>query len=230
MTIKAVAYFRCSTLTQKESGLGMEAQQRAVEAFCEARGWILGSTYADEGVSGSTAPQDREMLPRAIAAIASGQATHLIVARLDRLSRDTLHLLLLEREVSKHGGQIVSVAGEGTGADDAASILTRRIISAVNEMERKVIATRTSVALQAKIARGELVGRPPVGFHAIAGELHPNDDFGGVEKILRLRCSGQSVARIQRAVNRDFPHRNWSKTTIRRIIQRWRHPRNLPVQ
>lgn len=227
MSGTAVAYFRCSSLAQAESGLGLEAQRSAVEAFCSAQKLKLVSTYSDEGVSGSTAPQDREMLPRAIAAIASGEATHLVVARLDRLSRDTLHLLLLDREVAKHGGRVVSAAGEGTSGDDPASVLTRTVLSAVAEMERKVISHRTSVALQAKVARGELVGRPPVGFHAIAGELHPNQDYEGVEMTLRLRCAGQSVARIHSKVNEAHPHRNWSKTTLRRIIDRWRSPKRL---
>ena len=65
--MNVVAYFRCSTDKQVESGLGLDAQRSQVEAFCARQGLSIVSSYVDEGVSGKTELQSRPELLNAFA-------------------------------------------------------------------------------------------------------------------------------------------------------------------
>jgi len=88
----------------------------------------------------------------------------LIVAKRDRIAREAFLSTLIEREVAKKGARIVSAAGEGTENDDPSAVFTRRILDAVAELERGLIAARTRAALRAKRAKGERAGCEPYGY------------------------------------------------------------------
>ena len=169
--------YRVSTDQQGESGLGIAAQTAAVADRCRQEGWTVVHASRELGVSGKTPLSQRQQLTEAMAIIAAGQAEILLVAKLDRLSRDPMEMLIIERTVQKTGGRIVSCAGEGTASDEPSQVLMRRVMSAVAENEAAMISQRTRVALAAKKARGERLGRPPFGFEAHNGELVPGRLF-----------------------------------------------------
>ena len=64
----------------------------------------------------------------------------------DRLARDMWLSCFLEKEVKRRQARIVSAAGEGTGADDPASIAMRQMVDVFAEFERNMIAARTAAA------------------------------------------------------------------------------------
>jgi DNA invertase Pin-like site-specific DNA recombinase len=146
--MQAVAYVRVSTDEQAESRAGLEAQLHAIRQHCQKNGWQLVGTFTDAGVSGAAQLDKRPGLLDAVNAVTRGAV--LMVSKRDRLSRDPVAGAVVERMVSKRGGRIVSVAGEGTDSDDPTSVLLRRIVDAFGEHERLVIAARTRAALQAK--------------------------------------------------------------------------------
>jgi len=156
--------YRVSTDQQANSGLGLEAQRAAVAAQVAQEGWDIAHEVSEDGVSGKSPLAERTGLTRAMAIVASGQAEILLVAKLDRLSRDPLNMLIIEKTIADCDGRIVSCAGEGTASNDPAQVLMRRVMSAVAENEAAMISQRTRVALAAKKARGERIGRPPFGF------------------------------------------------------------------
>ena len=156
--------YRVSTDQQATSGLGLEAQRAAVATQVAREGWDVVHEECEDGVSGKTPLAERPGLTRAMAKIATGDAEILLVAKLDRLSRDPLSMLVIEKTIYKLNARIVSCAGEGTASDDPDQILMRRVMSAVAENEAAMISQRTRVALAAKKARGERLGRPPFGF------------------------------------------------------------------
>lgn len=82
-----LGYVRVSTDEQARSGLGLEAQEAALKAEAERRGWDL-VIFRDEGVSGK---QVNPGLRKALGELAAGLADGLIVARMDRISRSLLH-------------------------------------------------------------------------------------------------------------------------------------------
>src|ERR1022692_4719837 len=79
-----VGYVRVSTDEQAVSGLGLAAQRAAIEAECTRRGWTLVAVHED-ALSGKNL--DRPGMAAALAAVESGAASAIVVAKLDRLSR-----------------------------------------------------------------------------------------------------------------------------------------------
>ena len=168
---------RVSTDQQAQSGLGIDAQKAAVAAKVAQERWEVVKTTTERGVSGKSPLSARQGLTEAMAIVASGQAEILLVAKLCRLSRDPMNSLIIEKTIMKAGGRVVSCAGEGTDSDEPSQVLMRRVMSAVAENEAAMISQRTRVALAAKKARGERLGRPPFGFVVNNGELVPGPLF-----------------------------------------------------
>ena len=90
---KAVAYYRVSTAKQGISGLGLDAQRAAVESLCATRGWEIIAPPFTEVESGKRS--DRPELLKALERCKVTGAM-LVVAKLDRLSRDAAFLLTLQ--------------------------------------------------------------------------------------------------------------------------------------
>jgi DNA invertase Pin-like site-specific DNA recombinase len=143
--MKYVAYTRCSTVRQGQSGLGLEAQRQAVRNFAKD-GEII-AEYME--VETGTAKKKRVEIYKAIEMCKQTGAT-LIIAKLDRLARNVVFTAtLLESKVP-----FVAV--------DApfATPLTIHILSAVAENEAKLISDRTSKSLQIAKQRGKKLGNP----------------------------------------------------------------------
>ena len=139
-----VAYYRVSTAAQGRSGLGLEAQKAAVLAFLNGGPWKLLGEFTEIE---SGANNDRPQLAKALNACRLKGAT-LVIAKLDRLSRDAHFLLGLEK------------AGVDFVAADmpSANRMTVGILAVVAEEERRMIAARTKTALAAAKARGVVLG------------------------------------------------------------------------
>src|SRR5450759_1376587 len=83
-----VAYYRVSTARQGRSGLGLEAQKEAISAFCKGENYAIGSEFTEvETGKGADALERRPKLAAAIKAARKLKGP-VIVAKLDRLSRD----------------------------------------------------------------------------------------------------------------------------------------------
>jgi DNA invertase Pin-like site-specific DNA recombinase len=143
---KFIAYLRVSTTKQGKSGLGLEAQRKAVEDFLDGGNWKLVKEFV-EVESGKKA--DRPQLMKAFQACRAFGAK-LVIAKLDRLSRDAHFLLGLEK------------AGVDFVAADMpqANRLTVGIMAMVADEERRMISARTKAALAAAKARGVQLGGP----------------------------------------------------------------------
>lgn len=139
-----ISYIRVSTKGQGESGLGLEAQQKAVADYANSQGGKIVKEYR-EVESGKS--NDRPALLSALAHAKRNGAV-LVVAKLDRLSRNATFLsALLDADV------------DFVACDNAiANKLTIRILAAVAQEEREQISKRTRAALQAAKARGVQLG------------------------------------------------------------------------
>lgn len=139
-----VAYYRVSTAQQGRSGLGLEAQREAVRLFIGNSTGALADEFT-EIESGKNA--NRPQLARALDACRLTGAT-LVIAKLDRLSRDAHFLLGLEK------------AGVDFIAADMpnANRLTVRLMAVIAQEEREMISARTKAALAAARARGTKLG------------------------------------------------------------------------
>lgn len=144
---KFVSYLRVSTKRQGESGLGLEGQRAAVEAWLNGGKWQLVSEHVE--VESGKRDDNRPALAKAIEACRAFNAK-LVIAKLDRLSRDAHFLLGLE----KAGIEFVAVDMPH------ANRLTVGIMALVAEQEREAISQRTKAALAAAKARGTRLGKP----------------------------------------------------------------------
>ena len=148
---RAIAYYRVSTRAQGRSGLGIEAQRTAVARFAEAEGiTILGEYVEAESGKGSDALARRPKLRAALEA-ARRQRCPIVVAKLDRLSRDVAF-------ISSLMAQRVPFLVAELGADADPFML--HLYAALAEKERRLIAERTKAALAARKAQGARLGNP----------------------------------------------------------------------
>jgi DNA invertase Pin-like site-specific DNA recombinase len=143
---RVASYYRVSTEAQGRSGLGLEAQRYAVRSLCDSRGWSIVAEFT-EIESGK-----RNDRPQLMAALDHARLTgaKLVVAKLDRLSRDAAFTL-----------QLRNSGVDFTCADNPdVNRLTIGLLAVINEDERERISERTKVALAAAKARGTRLGNP----------------------------------------------------------------------
>jgi DNA invertase Pin-like site-specific DNA recombinase len=194
-----VGYLRVSTDRQD---LGPEAQRASIAAWATANGVRIVAWFLDKGISGASELEDRPELIAAIAALKAHEAGVFLVAKRDRLARDTLIAQLIEKAVNKVGGSVVSADGLGNG-DDPASKMLRSILDAVAEYERAVIRARVKAALKVKAERAERVGAVPFGYRLHEDRVHivPVADEQGVIGLARdLRAEGFTYRDIAEAL------------------------------
>jgi DNA invertase Pin-like site-specific DNA recombinase len=149
-----IAYLRVSTPDQQ---LGLEAQRNAIAVYAIAQGLEV-IAWHTEVVSGGAALERRPVLQAAIADVLASGASALLVAKRDRLARDPLTALLVERAI----GPARVLAADSANGDDPSSRLVRGILDNVAAFERAMISIRTRAALAAKKANGWVPagGRP----------------------------------------------------------------------
>ena len=147
----AVAYYRVSTERQRRSGLGIEAQKEAVARFASQEGFELTAAFVEaESGKGSDALDRRPQLASALAA-ARAKRCPIIVAKLDRLSRDVAFISGLMAQ------RVPFIVAE-LGADADPFML--HLYAALAEKERRMIAERTRSALAQRKAQGARLGNP----------------------------------------------------------------------
>lgn len=142
---KFVVYLRVSTQKQGRSGLGLEAQQRAVSDYLNGGAWSVVAEFTE--IESGKSDTNRPQLQRAIQACRVYGA-RLLIAKFDRLSRDAHFLLGLE----KAGIEFVATD------NPHANRLTVGIMALVADEERRAISARTKAALAAAKARGVKLG------------------------------------------------------------------------
>jgi DNA invertase Pin-like site-specific DNA recombinase len=208
--MKHIAYFRVSTARQGQSGLGLEAQQAAVAAFCEP---IECFTEIESGKNNS-----RPELAKAIAACKRHKAC-LIVAKLDRLARNVAFVSAL-----------MEAGIEFQAVDNpAATRLTIHILAAVAEDEARRISERTKAALAAYKARVGVLGNtanlittaaPKARAANVAAAARHRADI--LPEARRLRDAGRTLAEIgQILTGKGILTRRggaWSPTAVARLL------------
>ncbi len=215
-----VAYFRVSTDRQGKSRLGLEAQQEEIERYLKLRNADLLETYT-EVESGKI--DQRPQLDAAIKHCRRTKST-LIVAKLDRLSRNATFLLKFDDMVKR--------AGINLYVCDQPHLdrFTLGIHALVAEREREMISERTKAALQAAKRRGVRLGTrngrrlSEAGLNAIRenADAHAKNTIAIIEQI---RSAGaNSLRQVSDALNaRGVPTARggeWHPEAVRRIENR----------
>jgi DNA invertase Pin-like site-specific DNA recombinase len=216
-----VSYIRVSTAQQGKSGLGLAAQQAALARFAETEGFAIEGEFVEvETGKGADALDRRPQLSAALAE-ARKRKCSVIVAKLDRLSRDVAF-------VSGLMAQKVPFIVAELGADADPFML--HLYAALAEKERSLISQRTREALKAAKDRGVVLGNPKLDAFrekAVASNKAEADRFAkNILPIIReIRSSGVTSNRgIARALNaRGVATARggvWSAVQVGAILQR----------
>jgi DNA invertase Pin-like site-specific DNA recombinase len=218
----AVAYYRVSTARQGRSGLGIEAQRAAVTRFAEAEGYELTAEFVEaESGKGADALDRRPQLAAALAAGRAGRCP-VIVAKLDRLSRDVAFIAGLMAQ------RVPFIVAE-LGADADPFML--HLYAALAEKERRLIGERTKSALAARKAQGARLGNPRNAREAAAlgRRVQVADAHAFAANVLpiveSLRASGiRDLRRLAAALNdrgvRTARGARWHVSNVKNLIDR----------
>lgn len=235
----AIGYIRVSTVEQAESGLGLEAQERSILAYCTLRGLNLVCIESDEGVSASIPLVER---PRGAEVVNATMKRHnhgaefseVVALKLDRLFRSAEDALATVRQWDEADTTLHLVDQGGstldTGSATGRFVLT--MLAGVAEMERNLSRERTAAALGAKRARGEKTGgHVPFGYDVVpvdgAESIRLVPNAGEQATIARMRREwddGISYRGIAGGLNMDgVPSKlggRWHAETVRGILHR----------
>jgi len=144
--MKIVTYLRVSTRQQGISGLGLDAQRFAIETYAQTRHAKVIETFTEiESGKVNTRPELAKALH-----LAKVTGATLVIAKLDRLSRNAAFLLTLR------DSGVRFIAADMPDAND----LTVGIMALVAQQEREAISKRTKEALVAARSRGVRLGNP----------------------------------------------------------------------
>ena len=221
----ALGYARVSTDEQAREGVSLDAQRSRIRAYCEAKELALGDVLVDDGISGKTLerPALRELVERC----ERGEVGHVVVVKLDRLTRRTRDLLalvddlFLARQIELHS---VSESLD-TSTPHGRFVLT--LFGGLAQMERELIGERTRTALAYKRQQRQPTSHPPYGFKANGSRnrmLPVPEELAVVQRIIYRWRLGGSYGRIAAALNADgTPTKRggrWHPATVRKVVQR----------
>ena len=217
--MNCIIYTRFSPRPDAADSHSCEWQRAECEQFAYKKKWNIVATLDDPDRSGADCY--REVLWSAIKRLKKGET--LLVWKWDRLARDLMLSLQIERAVEKRGATVTAVEGDIPGNAPQA-VAMRQIMMAIAELERKMISDRTRCAmLQHQRSGRRMSAKPPYGWR-----VDPSDPKRLVEdvreqkvldEIWRRHVAGESNNSIAHALAPATSRvGHWSTGTVRRII------------
>jgi site-specific DNA recombinase len=219
------AYIRVSTDAQAGSDrYGLDSQRADITAYASSHDMTI-QTWFEDAVSGATL--DRPGLSDLLSSASSHSFSAVIVAKLDRVARDLMYQLWIEKELLKAGVEIISVA-EPTNGSDPTSHLFRQIIGAFAEFEKARITSRMSGGRKAKaMVGGYAGGGAPLGYGSQRGShvltVEPAQ-AETVQQVFTLRSQGLPMHRIASELNAlgvaTHEGKSWHAAQVKRVLDR----------
>jgi site-specific DNA recombinase len=231
---KVIGYCRVSTARQADEGVSLEAQTSKLRMYCDLYGLELVGVVVDSGVSAKTLK--RPGLASALARMEAGEASGLLVAKLDRLTRSVKDLgILVETYFGDGQHELLSVA-DNIDTRSAGGRLVLNVLASVSQWEREAIGERTKDALGYLRAEGVQLGGAALGWRR--GDTRDESgrrvverveaEAATVARIMELRADGftlrASAAALEAEGRRTKTGGRWFANTIRRVVARAERP------
>lgn len=212
----AVSYIRVSTARQGHSGLGIAAQHEAIRRFAEAEGFEIVTEHVEVETGKGADALDRRPVLKAALDEARKAKCPVIVAKLDRLSRDVAFVAGLMSQ------RVPFVVAE-LGIDTDPFLL--HLYAALAEKERAMISQRTKSALAAAKARGVELGRHGRDVLAPMNQKAAQERAQALSGAVRRKLDdGKSLRKITDELNAEgVPTARggqWHLTTVKRLVDR----------
>jgi DNA invertase Pin-like site-specific DNA recombinase len=196
-TPRVLGYARCSTAEQQASGLGLAAQETAIRAECDRRGWDLIEVVKDEGESGKSLA--RPGLQGALRRIAARDVDGLVASKLDRISRSVADFADLLEWFNGAGATLLAI-DVGVDTSTPGGKLVCGVFSAVSEWERDVIGARTRDGLAALRAKGKPVSRAAVADNPkLAGRIKKMRERGATYQAIADKLNAEGIPTLRGA-------------------------------
>ncbi|MCX5792129.1 MAG: recombinase family protein [Elusimicrobia bacterium] len=162
--MKTALYLRVSTEDQAKEGYSLEVQRETLEAFAKRESFEVYKIYSDDGISGATT--NRPALAALLADAKGGKFGLVLVAKLDRFSRNLRDLLNLVDELCSYGVGFKS-AGEPFDTTTSAGKLMFQQLGSFAEFERNRIAERVFPGMVKGVQQGNWQGAryAPYGYN-----------------------------------------------------------------
>lgn len=200
--MRAIGYVRVSTEKQADFGVSLEAQTEKVKAMAIVQGAELLEVIVDAGESAKSL--NRPGMARLLALVERRAVDCVIVAKLDRITRNVYDLGELLKRFEKRDVSLVSVV-DSLDTRTAAGRLVLNIMVSVSQWEREAIGERTRDAMAHLKSTGARVGNIAFGFELAAdGKLTLNAaEQEIIAKVQALQADGYSLRAIAAELNRQ---------------------------
>jgi site-specific DNA recombinase len=222
---RAVGYVRVSTEGQAREGVSLDAQRERIAAYAKAKGLELVEILVDEGASGKT--MDRPALGELLERCRAGSVGHVIVWKLDRLTRRTRHLLNLVEDVFLARKIELHSVSESLDTSTPHGRFVLTLFGGLAQMERELIGERTRGALAFKRQQGQPTSHPPLGFRVNGNRarmIPVPEELEVVRRILQLWRAGRSLRAIAATLNQEGLQTKqaarWHASTIKKVVDR----------
>lgn len=196
--LRVAGYGRVSTDEQAQDGASLVNQQEKIRMHCELHELELVKIVVDPGFSAKTL--DRPGLSEVLDDLRRRRVDGLVITKLDRLTRSLGDWSnLIDELFSKQAGRRLFSVSDSIDTGSASGLLVLDVLMSVAQWERRIIAERTSDALQGKIRRGERCGKVRYGYDLSddGKTLTPNrHEQGVIKKMKAWRAEGWTYQRI----------------------------------
>jgi DNA invertase Pin-like site-specific DNA recombinase len=224
-TFKVIGYCRVSTAEQAADGTSLDAQESRIRAWCAAQDAELVEMIRDEGVSGTKLLGDRPGGRRAAQLLESRRpiADAVVVVRMDRLGRDAAEQIALLKRFRSGRVGLVAIAQQIDLATPHGRAMAQ-IGAVFNELERALIAERTTEALSELRAQRRAWNHPPFGWATTDGALVPHlDEQETLHRVRELRSEGHGYLKVANALNAEGRATKrggpWRAMSVRSVLQ-----------
>ena len=215
--MKTVGYLRVSHL-ESLNGTSLDTQEKRIKNYCELQEFNL-DDVVQEVVSGATEFRKRQAMKEVVVQMKRGD--RLVVSRLDRLSRSTLHTLQFVNECKRRGIE-VHITDLGCVTNGGVGQIVFNVLSCLAETERINISERIKASkFYAKKERKYLGGALEFGYSKDDnGNLIPNEkEFVILQSMMNLRTQGLGYRKIAEEILKKFG-RKIHYTQVHKIINR----------
>jgi site-specific DNA recombinase len=201
MVMSAIGYIRVSTTEQVEDGVSLAAQEEKIRAYAALHGLELLTIIREAGVSASVPLAERPAGAELLRLLKGKKVRHVIAIKLDRLFRDAADALAQTRDWDRAGValHLIDVGGQTINTSTAMGRMFLTMMAGFAELERNLIAERTSTAMQHMKAKNQRVGAVPYGFSLAADGttlLPLPEEQAVIAEARRLHAAGVSFRGI----------------------------------
>jgi site-specific DNA recombinase len=211
---RTFGYARVSGAEQERTGTSLDAQQRAIVAACETRGWPAPTLFVEVD---SGANESRVKLGELTALLREGDIV--LVTRVDRWSRDTPHAVKSVRDLVKRGVEWHAIGDNIDAATPHGDSMLGIMAWAADNERRRILDRMVGTRRRLRDEGYYIDGLPPLGYRRDGRTLVVKEDEAELLREIHKQChGGKSIGDILRWLRVAHPWRKWDKKVVHQLL------------